>query len=135
MNFTCTVCDVKCSNLRNLSAHKKTHEAPSETFKCALCPRDSTFKQARSLRRHYLNVHKIVPNCYMRPNLDLFIRHTCGVCGKEFDRKGRLEKHKEQKSCLNLSLLHFNCNYCDFRTIYKRNLLRHLRKHTFVNNK
>ena len=93
MNFPCTICDAKCSNWRNLSAHKKTHEVPSETNKCALCPRDSTFKQERSLRRHYLNVHKIVPNYYMSPNLDLFIRHTCVVCGKEFDRKGCLENH------------------------------------------
>ena len=121
--------------MRNLSAHKKTHEAPSETNKCTLCPGDLTFKHARNLRRHYLNVHKIVPNCYMRPNLALFIRHTCDVCGKEFDRKGRLEKHKEQNSCMDSNLPHLTCKYCDFQTIYKRSLIRHLRKHTFVNTK
>ena len=61
-NYTCTVCGVKCSNARNLSAHEKTHQELSESNRCDLCPDNLCFKQGRNLRRHYLSVHKIVPS-------------------------------------------------------------------------
>ena len=78
IDFSCTVCDVKCSNKRNLAAHEKTHQAPTSNNKCVLCPKGTTFKQARNLRRHYILVHLIVPEFYFKPNasIDMCFRHT-----------------------------------------------------------
>ena len=130
----------------NLIAHEKTHKPPSSTNKCVLCPKGTTFRQARNLRRHYISVHLIVPEFYFKPNtsIEMFFRQTCNICGKKFDRKKRLNTHKENNSCSafsclqctfytndeheledHLSILHLSCDYCDFKTIYKRNVKKH----------
>ena len=148
IEFRCTICDVKCSNRRNLLAHEKTHQPPSSINKCVLCHGDLSFKQARNLRRHYISIHMIVPEHYFKRKIDMFFQHTCNICGKKFDRKSRLDKHKENHTCSafsclhckfytndecdftdHLSKTHLSCDYCDFKTIFKWNLRRHVREH------
>ena len=148
LEFRCKICEVKCSNYRNLLAHEKTHEEPSSFNKCVLCPGDLSFKQARNLRRHYISVHMIVPKHYFKRKIDMFFQHTCNIGGKKFDRKSRLDKHKESHvcsaySCLyckfytnyerdftdHLSKTHLSCDYCDFKKIFKRSLIGHIKKH------
>ena len=145
ISFKCRVCDLKCSNERNLLAHEKTHLKSADINKCAMCPGEISFKQARALRRHYLSVHKIVPSHFLRPDLHQAPHHPCNICGKLFGRKDTLEQHKALESCLGFTCSfckfcsqdelqfkahmkspHLKCNYCNFQTIYKRNLRRHV---------
>ena len=144
-HFNCKVCNVICSNARNLAAHEMMHLKPEVQHKCVMCPSVMIFKQARALRRHYLSVHKVVPSHFLRPALQGALHHPCNSCGKTFGRKDKLEQHKATQSCLgfkcsfckfcsqdefefkaHLKSPHLKCNHCDFQTIYKRSLLRHV---------
>ena len=145
-DYKCKVCDVRCSNARNLSAHEKTHQVGTDSNKCDLCTANMYFKHERSLRRHYLSVHKVVASYYLRPDLKVD-DNTCDICGKSFGRKDNLKRHKSSNSCSILScsyctffakneaelrthsnISHLKCQYCNFQTIHKRNLVRHVKK-------
>ena len=149
ISFDCSVCDVKCSNASNLSAHEKIHSKSEDTNKCAMCPEETIFRQAKALRRHYLSVHQILPSNFLRPDLQDALHHPCNTCGKSFGRKDKLDQHKATKSCLGFTCPlckfctqdelkfkahtqspHHECSHCKFQTIYKQNLLQHVsRKH------
>ena len=149
ISFDCSVCDVKCSNASNLSAHEKIHSKSEDTNKCEMCPEETIFRQAKALRRHYLSVHQILPSNFLRPDLQDALHHPCNTCGKSFGRKDKLDQHKATKSCLGFTCPlckfctqdelkfkahtqspHHECSHCKFQTIYKQNLLQHVsRKH------
>ena len=143
--FKCDICNLVLSNGRNLAQHKSIHEA-KEPLKCRLCSEE--FNHSRNLRRHYLSVHKIVPEYYLKIGLNQFKEFKCEICGEQFGRKDNLVKHQTLRICLKFTCSlcnfsskdkeewlehakaqHYTCDYCDFQSIYKKNLVRHLKKH------
>ena len=146
----CEICDSSFTNTRNLQEHMNIHRTNLNTYKCELCKKETTFKQKRSLRRHYLSHHNIVPKVYLRLPEMKPKEHDCKTCGKAFDRKERLIQHPKVNMCLfscpdckftcqdEESLLkhtnktHVKCKLCNFQTVYKFNLKKHMKK---VHNK
>ena len=146
--FMCNICDLKCSNKRNLVEHMKIHAQQKEVLRCKLCSDEINFKHTRNLRRHYLSVHKVIPEYYLTLRLNPMPELVCDICGEKFGRKDSLDKHKALQLCStfncslckfssnnrdeldeHLNVPHIRCEYCDFQTIYQRNLVRHLKKH------
>ena len=114
---------------------------------CSFCYVDVSLKYKKK-RRHYLSVHKVIPEYYLTLRLNPMPELVCDICGEKFGRKDSLDKHKALQLCstFNCSLCkfssndknefdnhlevpHLRCDYCDFQTIYKKNLVRHLKKH------
>ena len=143
----CEICDSSFTNARNLKDHMNIHT--SNTYKCELCKQVTIFKQKRNLRRHYLSHHNIVSKLYLRLPKTQFKEHKCSICGKLFNRKERLVQHQKVNMCFSCpdckftcqdekSLLehtnqtHVKCKFCNFQTVYKFNLNKHIKK---VHNK
>ena len=144
--YKCDICNMEYSNKRNLTDHIKTHTQPKEVLKCRLCSSEKFFRYARTLRRHYLSVHKIIPEYFLKIHSKQIPQHICDICGNVFGRKDILDKHKAKCPGFSCSLCkfsskiksnfeehqkmqHMKCDYCDFQTIYKRNFIRHINGH------
>ena len=145
--YKCDICKMECSNKRNLTEHIKTYTQPKEILKCRLCSSEKFFQYARNLRRHYLSVHKIIPEYFLKIRSKQVPQYICDNCGNMFGRKDTLDKHKS-KLCSGYTcslckfsskiksnfeehqkIFHMKCDYCDFQTIYKRSFIRHLKGH------
>lgn len=85
-NFVCQVCDKKFVSQKNLDSHLKYHEGTVKTKTCGVCGKVLTTGFEEHMRTHN--------------NLKEF---ECKECGKKFNTKGALMKHRKNKHSDNIN--------------------------------
>ena len=118
LKWTCDDCGKKYKTKKGLTWHQQQHQEPQITYICRGCP--SSYKSLSELRKH----------CYLfgcpfptveGPVLEDEVR--CDICFKvykQYSIKYHMEEHQKKSNAQH------ECEYCDFKTIRKNNLTRHL---------
>uniref|UniRef100_A0A6P7FDK5 Zinc finger protein 718-like n=1 Tax=Diabrotica virgifera virgifera TaxID=50390 RepID=A0A6P7FDK5_DIAVI len=106
---TCSKCG-RVYNLKgSLNKHEKYECVGATPFKCFYCPR--TAKHKYNLLNHVVRLH---------PERD---GKTCSKCGRVYNLKGSLNRHKKYE-CVGATP--FKCFYCPRTAKHKYNLLNHV---------
>ena len=110
LNFVCQFCQ---QNFRQ-KAHMLTHVNSKHfgiRYTCQLC--DTEFVNQAGLKFHEKNKHD-----------ENFKKFECSDCAKTFTQKGALKAHFEG---VHLNI-HYDCTFCDYKSIDKSNLNKHNKK-------
>lgn len=95
----CSICGKGVNSQQHLKRHEKTH---FKSFECTHDGCDESFYKHQSLKMHMRTVHETQ-----------MYQHSCSICGKEFNRPGRLKDHVEKHHSQIPKLM------CDFPGCYK----------------
>ena len=106
--FQCLECEKKFRFMRYLERHVDLMHKRTEKFKCIEC--DKEFQYKKDLKFHQLNVHfqnKSESYTFLQ---DENCKHSCNLCGKQFNRKDYLKRHQKTHE---VSEPEFSCNLCE----------------------
>ena len=131
--YTCSYCNVKFKQKKNLKAHKllihgvdkvkESYEQPyeKENHQCEYC--DSSFKNRKRLTDHILYRHN--DNPFGKEGFD------CDQCSSRYKEKKSLVAHQKLKH--GTGKVEFSCSICGKLFKQKYNMLRHKRSHKDCN--
>lgn len=145
-NFECSACGAGFINNDVLRCHERIHK--TGTFQCDLCPK--TFDTLVRKRTHINVTHKKSSrnhkcgycdelfNDYHKKNLHLneihgekLLTYKCDVCNRTFRKHTLLKNHMRKIHFMERDVL---CDFCDMRFFARKDLVRHMVKHTGVRN-
>ncbi|XP_047541945.1 zinc finger protein 816-like [Vanessa atalanta] len=117
--YKCNICNRYLPKRGMFEAHMRDHrenvpiQLPEEIFYCQKC--DKLFKTMENLKGHIELEHDTDKKQYV-----------CESCGRVFNRKDYLNKHKLTHTGEKLHV----CPHCGFRARQRSSLTVHIRKHT-----
>ncbi|VEN63985.1 unnamed protein product [Callosobruchus maculatus] len=115
--YKCLQCSYKTTNKCQFDFHILVHPMidSNTTYGCSYCTYNTTSKS--NLAKHIHNKHKFC---------------TCPHCDAMFKYKQSLDDHLIKKHPEHISSYHgkiHECQLCPYKTVVKRSLARHMRKH------
>lgn len=128
VEIECDQCDKRFKTKFGLISHKRSkHMASHQVFECEDC--DCKYKNLSDLKRHCIGEGHIFPKEHGPLNEDeTKFKTKCSVCHKRVQprfMKDHMETYHNDK---------FNCDHCDYTSVRKDNLYRHIKlKHGLIN--
>lgn len=124
LQFTDTrhMIEVHCTSCEKSFKLKKYHKLSCRKcntiyrYRCLKCAEECT--TLHKLRLHMKSEHLLLAH-----QSEEGIMQECDQCGKQFNCRESLMKHR-RVSCLNSTILH--CEQCHFATKYKHSIARHI---------
>jgi hypothetical protein len=114
--FQCEKCPKMFKTQSALKLHANIH---NEKFQCSIC--NIKVKSLKYLKQHQKDLHE-------NP-----LSYECKICFKKFNQNAGLrihaKCHKENQP------KSFNCNRCDFSTVYKESIKSHQKDHENIDKK
>lgn len=118
--LSCITCNQEFSKRIDLRKHQKLHT----NFTCAQCGAD--FKRITYLRKHmHLHSHSYQPKKYVNIPLD---KRTCDMCGKVFELRTSMQKHKRNKHGQLSEVTGCSCPYCEESFANSKIVAKHMQE-------
>ena len=128
MQWQCPICGETIAHKKNKSRHVKAcnkRENMPKTFKCEKC--ESDFPNKQNLRRHLVEVHKVV--------IDGKYKCSAENCEYSTDFEGQFKKHMTMFHFTGPKIEYF-CDLCDYKAQSESGLKKHKQKaHNFTSQK
>jgi hypothetical protein len=121
--FICPHCPIAFHRESRFHIHMRKHTEESRSVNCKYCKK--TFNSPYAYYKHCITIN----HEKFSPEISDIV---CEKCGKHFVKRYDLRQHMYRVH--NISKQFFSCDHCDYKTVHKCNMDRHVALHFRKNN-